>query len=86
MSLRVHRASHDLGLIDLPSIPWPDIDLPSLPWPDIPWPEISLPDVPDWVGLPVKVAVAMLVAYVVARGEIRRRRNREGEQASSDSA
>jgi hypothetical protein len=74
--------------IPWPDIPWPDIDLPSIPWPSIdlpsiPWPDVDLPDVtlPGWVELILDNAqyvVPVVVAFVVARAEIRRRR---GQQA-----
>lgn len=77
--------------VDLPSIPWPDLpsipwpDLPAIPWPDVRLPSIPLPDLPDlpdlpaWVEPTAKVAVPVVIAYVVARGEVRRRRRAEQE-------
>lgn len=79
-----------LWLLPKLTIPWPDIpwpDLPRIPWPEIPWPEIPWPDLPripwpDW-SLPewvhdvlekAKYVWPVLVAYVAARAEIRRRR------------
>ncbi len=72
--------------VDLPSVPWPDLpsipwpDLPAIPWPDvrlpsIPWPD--LPDLPGWVEPVRKLALPVLIAFVVARGEVRRRRRAE---------
>ena len=76
------------------SIPWPDIDLPlpSIPWPDlpsIPWPDIDLPSIsrPDvslpgwlaWVLEHAKYVVPVVVAFVLARTEIRRRRTHAEE-------
>ncbi len=68
--------------VDLPDIPWPDIDLPGIPWPDvdlpaIPWPDITLPAWLKWVLQNVKYVAPVLVAFVVARGEVRRRRKQE---------
>lgn len=69
------------------NIPWPDInipfpDLPSIPWPnlpDIPWPDISLPDVslPGWLSWildNIHFVWPVVLAYVLARREIKRRR------------
>jgi flagellar biosynthesis/type III secretory pathway M-ring protein FliF/YscJ len=61
---------------DLPSLP----SLPSIPWPDlpsIPFPSFSLP---AWVGTVLdaaKYVVPVVVAFVIARGEIRRRRREQ---------
>ncbi|MDQ6523109.1 hypothetical protein RB608_05840 [Nocardioides sp. LHD-245] len=73
--------------IPWPDIPWPDIDLPSIPWPSIdlpsiPWPSVDLPDVtvPGWVEFVLDNAqyvVPVVVAFVVARAEIRRRRGQQ---------
>ncbi|WP_134765536.1 hypothetical protein [Nocardioides sp. 1609] len=60
---------------DLPSVPWPD--LPSLPWPDlpsVPWPDWSLPGWLGWLLDKAKYVWPVVLAYVLARGEIRRRR------------
>ena len=79
----------DIPLPDLPSIPWPD--LPSIPWPDlpsIPWPDVDLPDwaLPGWMRWVLehaKYVVPVVVAFVVARGEIRRRRQQLEERQSA---
>ncbi|WP_244930432.1 hypothetical protein [Nocardioides sp. W7] len=65
---------------DLPSIPTPD--LPSIPWPDLPWPSISWPDVsvPGWVEWlldKVKYVWPIVLAIVIARTEIQRRRKQD---------
>ncbi len=85
-----------LGLIprpDLPSIPFPD--LPDIPWPNLPsapWPDVSLPDwqLPGWVRWVLdhaKYVVPVIVAFAVARGEIRRRRQQlEQRRATAGSA
>ena len=70
--------------VDLPSIPWPD--LPSIPWPDIrlpaiPWPDVDLPDLPPWVDTVRKFAVPILIAFFIARGEVKRRRKAEEKKA-----
>lgn len=71
---------------DLPSIPTPDlpsIPLPSIPLPSIPWPDWSLPSVPGWVAwLADKVTYVwpVVLAYVLARAEIKRRRQQAEQQ------
>lgn len=72
-----------IPLPDLPSIPWPD--LPSIPWPDIslpsiPWPD--LPDLPGWVDEVRKYAIPILIAFFIARGEVKRRRKAEEKDAT----
>jgi hypothetical protein len=64
-------------------VPWPHVpfpDLPSIPFPDLPAPDLpDLPDVPDrvwWVLDKVKYVWPVVVAYVIARAEIKRRRDR----------
>ena len=64
-----------LPLPDLPRIPWPD--LPSIPWPDIDLPSIPWPDVPGWVETAAKLLGPVLLAFVLARGEVRRRRQQD---------
>ncbi|WP_127479483.1 hypothetical protein [Nocardioides pantholopis] len=74
---------------DLPSIPWPD--LPSIPWPDlpsIPLPDWSLPDwsLPGWLAWildHVKYVWPIVLAYVLARGEVRRRRQQAERRAAA---
>ncbi|QBR93150.1 hypothetical protein [Nocardioides euryhalodurans] len=74
-----------------PSIPWPDLpsiplpDLPEVPWPDlpaIPWPDLDLPDwqLPGWVRWVLDNAtyvVPIVLAFVLARVELRRRRHQD---------
>lgn len=65
--------------ISLPAIPWPDWNLPSIPWPNVPWPNIPWPDlaVPDWIKevlSKAKYVWPILLAFVLARAEVRRRR------------
>jgi len=76
--------------VDLPHIPLPD--LPSIPrpdLPDIPWPDWSLP---DW-SLPgsvrqvldvLKFVFPVVLAFVLARAEIKRRRKQDELRRSSD--
>ncbi|UMG94557.1 hypothetical protein [Nocardioides sp. TF02-7] len=74
--------------IDLPDLPWPDLpripwpDLPAVPWPDlpsVPWPDWSVPGWVREVLSYLKYVWPVVLAFVVARGEIRRRR-REAER------
>jgi len=69
----------DIPWPDLPRIPWPD--LPDIPWPDIPWPDVT---VPGWLREALgyaKYLWPVLLAFVIARAEIRRRR-KQREQVS----
>lgn len=71
--------------IRLPRIPWPVIPWPEIPWPEIPWPEIRWPDwspppVPDWLRELLRYAQfiwPVVLAAVLARAEIRRRRRQD---------
>lgn len=70
-------------LPDLPGIPLPD--LPDIPWPNlpsIPWPDWSLPGWLRWLLDQAGLVVPILIAYAVARGEIRRRRRQDEERAA----
>ena len=87
LTLLVVRIAVD---IPWPSIPHPDLpDLPSIPWPSIPWPD--LPDLPDW-QLPgwltwllgkLKYVWPIVLAYVLARAEIRRRREQDKKRRAA---
>lgn len=78
--------------LHLPDIPWPDISLPRIAWPDIPWPDISWPDItlPEWALPPwvewlldnAKYLWPIVLALVMARSEVRRRR--KAAEASRD--
>ncbi|MDZ5619836.1 hypothetical protein SFC88_03310 [Nocardioides sp. HM23] len=62
---------------DWPAIPWPD--LPDIPWPEIRLPGIPLPNwsLPGWVREALgyaKYVWPVLLAFLLARAEIRRRR------------
>jgi hypothetical protein len=69
----------DLPLPDLPDLP----GLPDLPWPDLPG--IPLPDMPDvrmpdwlrWLLDKAKYVWPVVLAYVLARAEINRRRKQD---------
>ncbi|WP_278312441.1 hypothetical protein [Lolliginicoccus levis] len=72
---------------DLPSVPLPD--LPSIPLPTIPLPSIDLPDVtvPDWVRWlldKLKYVWPVILAFVIARTEVRRRRKQDKARRSED--
>lgn len=75
------------------SLPLPDVDLPRIPRPDlpdlpsIPWPDINLPDwsLPGWVREVLDKATyvwPIVLAYVLARAEINRRRKQDELKAS----
>jgi hypothetical protein len=75
------------------SLPWPDLPslpLPSLPSPDLPsLPLPSLPDwsLPGWVERVLDVAHyvwPVVLAFVLARAEIRRRRRQDEKRAQGD--
>lgn len=90
------RIDIPLPSISLPSIPLPDWDLPSFPLPDvsIPWPDWDLPQLPEWLREArdkVKYVWPVLLAFVLARAELRRRRQQDAakragadERASND--
>ncbi len=76
----------DLPRIPWPQVPWPDIPWPDIPWPDIPWPQVPWPDVsvPWWVEEALSYAryvVPVLIAFVLARREIRRHRSSQPQSA-----
>ena len=74
----------DLPLPDLPSIPRPD--LPSIPWPDITLPGWLLPGWVRWVLDRAPYVVPIVIAFVVARSEVRRRRQQlvQREERATD--
>ena len=74
---------------DLPSIPFPD--LPSIPFPDLPdLPDVSVPDWVGWLLDKVKYVWPVVLAFVLARTEIKRRRaqeeRRRAQQRGTDEA
>jgi len=71
----------DIPWPDLPGIPWPSIDLPSIPWPDVDLPEVALPGWVEFVLDNAHYVVPVIVAFVLARAEIRRR---QGQQTPSE--
>jgi hypothetical protein len=67
------------------SLPWPDLplphlttpDLPSIPLPDWQLPGWSLPGWARWILEHAKYVWPVVVAYLIARAEIRRRRQQD---------
>jgi hypothetical protein len=67
------------------SFDWPDWDLPDLPWPDlpspnlphIPFPDVTLPGWLRWILEKDHYVGPILVAFVLARAEVRRRRKQD---------
>lgn len=77
--------------IDWPDLPFPDLpDLPEIPWPDLP--SLPLPDLPDlrlpdwlrWLLDKVKYVWPIVLAYVLARAEIRRRQAQDEQRRDAD--
>ena len=71
---------------DLPSIPWPDVDLPDVDLPSIPWPDVDLPDWQrpgwlDWLLDKAGFVWPVVLAWVLARREVRRRREQAALRA-----
>ncbi|MBT0769123.1 hypothetical protein KIH74_09350 [Kineosporia sp. J2-2] len=76
-----------------PDINLPTIDLPRIPWPhiDVPWPEINLPDLPNLPNLPdlpdlpgwSQYVWPVLLAFGVARAELRRRRQQDEKRRAA---
>lgn len=70
---------------DLPSIPFPDLpSLPSIPLPDWDLPDWSLPGWLLWIIGHAKYVVPIIVAFVLAQAEIRRRRDQAGRRDGSE--
>lgn len=74
------RFAVDLPWPGLPDLPLPD--LPDVPWPDLPTPDLPLPDpdLPAWVREALdkaKYVWPVLLALVLARAEIGRRRKQD---------
>jgi hypothetical protein len=71
-------------------LPFPDLPSPNLP--SVPWPSIPLPDLPDW-RLPdwlrwlldkAKYVWPVVLAYVIARAEIKRRRLQDERRQAAE--
>lgn len=74
----------DLSLpaVPWPDVPWPDISLPAVPWPDIslpavPWPDVTVPGWVRWLLDHARYVVPVVIAFVLARAELRRRRRQD---------
>lgn len=63
-----------IALPDLPSIPWPDVSLPGIAWPDV-----SLPGWLAWILEHAKYVWPVVLAYVLAQAELKRRRKHAAE-------
>ena len=76
--------------LPFPDVPTPDLpDLPSVPWPSIPLPDLPDWQLPDWVGRlldKAKYVWPVVLAYVLARAEIKRRREQERRRAEQAAA
>ena len=75
------------NLPDLPDLPLPD--LPSIPWPAIPWPDLPDVQVPEWVtwvANHLKYVWPIILAFVLAQGEIKRRRKHAEQAALAETA
>ena len=67
---------------DLPRLPLPD--LPEIPWPSIPWPDLPGVSLPGWVREVLdkaKYVWPVVLAYVLAKAEINRRRKQDALRA-----
>jgi hypothetical protein len=62
-------------LPDLPDVPWPDL-------PDIPVPDVTLPGWLRWILENAHCVIPVLVAFALARAEIRRRRTQDELRAA----
>ncbi|WP_243059524.1 hypothetical protein [Nocardioides sp. SR21] len=74
------RLDLDLPRPDLPSLPVPD--LPSPPLPDLP--DVSLPEQVRWVLEHSKYVWPVVLAFVLARAEINRRRRQDERREGDD--
>jgi hypothetical protein len=69
-------ARHPVADIPWPDIPWPDIPWPDIAWPQVPWPDVAVPPWLDWLLDHARYVIPVVVAFVLARGEVRRHRAR----------
>ncbi len=70
--------------IPFPTVPTPDLpspDLPSIPWPDLP--DVSLPGWLSWILENIHYIWPVVLAFVLARVEIRRRRQQDARRDQS---
>ncbi len=71
------RFAFSIDLPDLPLPDLPDINLPDIPLPDVNWPDWSLPGWVREVRDVLKFVFPVVLAFVLARAEIRRRRTQD---------
>jgi hypothetical protein len=67
------------------SVPLPDWDLPAIRWPDlpaVPWPDWSVPGWLEWLLAHAKHVWPVVLAYLLARREIARRRSQDELRAA----
>jgi len=87
---RISLPDIDLPLPNLPNLPdLPLPDLPSIPWPSIPWPDLPNVQVPEWVkwvANHLKYVWPVVLAFVLAQGEIKRRRKHAEASAAQAEA
>ncbi|MFD7075541.1 hypothetical protein ACFV9G_15130 [Nocardioides sp. NPDC059952] len=87
---RISLPNIDLPLPNLPDVPdLPLPDLPSIPWPSIPWPDLPNVQVPEWVkwvANHLKYVWPVILAFVLAQGEIKRRRKHAEASAAQAEA
>ena len=85
LGLVVVRFAISLPFPDLPS---PDLpDLPSVPWPSIPFPDLPDWQLPDWLRWlldKLKYIWPIVLAYVLARAEIKRRRQQDERRRAAE--
>lgn len=62
---------------DLPSVPWPSVDLPSIPTPDVDLSDWQAPDWVRWLADKARYVWPVILAWVLARTEIKRRRKQD---------
>lgn len=87
---RISLPDIDLPLPDLPDLPdLPLPDLPSIPWPAIPWPDLPNVQVPEWVkwvANHLKYIWPVILAFVLAQAEIKRRRKHAQSVETAEAA
>jgi len=68
------------------NLPWPDIALPRIPWPDINLPDWQVPEWVRWIQGTLKYIWPVLLALVLAKIEIHRRREQDAIKAEMNGA
>ncbi len=67
--------------LPLPDLPLPRVSLPDIPWPSWPRPRPHLPGWVAWTLDKTKYVIPVVVAFAIARGEVRRRRAQDARRA-----